>query len=188
MAASSEEGSVEPGGGHPVTGDSSVRPVGKVFCGTRGRCVVKPGAKVADIDRIIESELERHKPSSVIVQVGVNNIGPRESSKLVSEYHGLLKKLSEARKSAIVTSILPRHWASSEWHSRALAINSSVMEFCLDSGLGGYVDLWEKFFGCNWYYQGDGLHLSRGGKVLGEAYIYTGWGCSRERTCNCTHI
>ena len=103
-------------------------------------------------------------------QETVDNIGPRESSKLISEYHGLLKKLSEARKPAIVTGILPRRWASLEWHSRALAINSSVREFCLDFGLG-CVDLWEKFFRCNRYYQGDGLHLSaEGPRVLGEAY------------------
>ena len=101
MLASSEEGNVEPGGGHLVIGDSRVRPLGKAFYGTRYRCVVRSGAKVADIDRIIESELERHKPSSIIVQVGVNNIGPRESSKLVSEYHGLLKKLNEDGKPAI---------------------------------------------------------------------------------------
>ena len=44
MLASSEEGSAEPGGGHLVIGDSRVRPVGKVFCGTKDRCVVKPGA------------------------------------------------------------------------------------------------------------------------------------------------
>ena len=85
--------------------------------------MVKPGAKVTDIDRIIESELERHKPSSIIVQVGVNNIGPQESSKLVSEYHGLLKKLSEARKPAIVIGILPRRWASCR---RAIVCNCST--------------------------------------------------------------
>ena len=55
--------------------------------------MAKPGVKAADIDRIIESELERHKPSSIIVQVRVNNVGPRESSKLVSEYHGLLNPI-----------------------------------------------------------------------------------------------
>ena len=51
---------------------------------TRDKCIVRPGAKVVDIDKVIRAEMGRCKPEAIIVQVGVNDIGPRRSEKLQS--------------------------------------------------------------------------------------------------------
>ena len=153
-----------------VIGDSRVRPLSRAFGGGRDRCVVKPGARVADINSAVGTELSRYSPNRVVVQVGVNNIGPRASVKLVSDYHSLLQRLSEARKPVYVTGVLPRLRASSEWHSRALALNCSVRRMCADMGLH-FVDLWDKFYGNSRYYLRDGLHLSdEGARVLAAKY------------------
>ena len=153
-----------------VIGDSRVRPLGRTFCRSTDKCIVRPGAKIADIDRVIEAELERCSPKRVIVQVGVNNVGPRTSVKIVSDYRSLLQRLKDSRKPVYVTGILPRLRASSEWFSRALALNSTVKQLCLSMGLC-FVDLWDQFYGCDRYYLRDGLHLSdEGARVLGAYY------------------
>ena len=155
---------------HLVVGDSRVRPLRRTYCGTRDKCIVKPGAKVVDIDEVIRAEMGRYKPEAIIVQVGVNDIGPRRSEKLVAEYRCLLQRLSEFRKPIIVTGILPRLRASSEWFSRALSLNNSIEMMCKTLGLG-YVDLWDDFHNNNRYYLRDGLHLSdEGARVLGVGY------------------
>ena len=66
-------------------GDSRVRPLRQTYCGTRDKCIVRPGAKVVDIDKVIRAEMGRCRPEAIIVQVGVNDIGPRRSEKLVTE-------------------------------------------------------------------------------------------------------
>lgn len=153
-----------------VIGDSRVRPLERTFCRRKDKCIVKPGAKIADIDSLIGTVLERNNPEKVVVQVGVNNIGPRASVKIKKEYHSLLQRLRETRKPVFITGVLPRLWATNEWYSRALALNSSVRGMCSDMGLC-FIDLWEEFYGCERYYARDGLHLSdEGARVLGACY------------------
>ena len=153
-----------------VAGDSRVKPLGKVFCQEEDKCVVKPGALVSDIDTCFEEELTRCDPEYIIVQVGVNNVGPRRSVQLINDYSALLRRLKEARKPVIITGILPRAAASREWYSRALSANASVERLCSSMGLH-FVDLWEEFYGRWEFYLRDGLHLSEeGAKILGEAY------------------
>ena len=154
-----------------VIGDSRMRPLGKVFCGRGDRCVIRPGAKVADLAPIIQDELRVCAPEAIIVQVGVNDVGPRRSVQLVKDFQNLLQTLKEARKPVIITGILPRAGGSSEWCSRALAVNHSVSGLCASMGLM-FVDMWDSFYGWNEYYLGDGLHLSDvGANVLGAAYV-----------------
>lgn len=154
-----------------IVGDSRVRPLERVFCGGQDRCVSKPGATVAQLGPVIEEELTRCDPETIIVQVGVNDIGPRRSVQLLSDYGALLRQLQEARKPVIVTGILPRLSASNEWHSRALSANASVGKMCSAMGLK-FVDRWEEFYGHGRYYLRDGLHLSdEGARALGEAYV-----------------
>ena len=158
---------------HLVIGDSRVRPLGRTFCGRKDRCVVRPGAKVADLGSVIEVEMDRVKPDSVIVQVGVNNVGERQSEKTLKDFRSLLERLREARSQGslvLVTGILPRCNASAEWYSRALYINRSVRKMCSDMGLG-FLDSWDQFYSCDRLYMRDGLHLSdEGARVLGAGY------------------
>ena len=164
-----------------VVGDSRVRPLEKTFCEKRDRCVAKMGAVVSDMDAILQEELERYDPEVIILQVGVNNVGPRRSVQLMKDYSALLQRLKEARKPVIVTGILPRATASREWYSRALSANASVETLCLNMGLH-FVDLWEDFFGRWEFYMRDGLHLSdEGAKILGEAYRHVIRGNWAER-------
>ena len=164
-----------------MVGDSRARPLMNMFS-EKDRCVVKPGALVSAIDATIQEELTRYDPEMIIVQVGVNNVGPRRSVELMKDYSALLHRLKEARKPAVVTGILPRAVASREWYSRALSANASVKELCSKMGLH-FVDLWDEFYGRWEYYLRDGLHFSdQGARILGEAYRYViqgnqvGWG------------
>lgn len=153
-----------------VVGDSRVRPLGRVFCGREDRCVTRPGARVADLVPVVESEVRQSNPRAVVIQVGVNNIGPKRSEELVEQYKALLAKLQESRKPVVVTGILPRAGATQEWYSRALAVNERVSVVCQAMGFQ-FVDKWEVFFGRSDLYRPDGLHLSdEGARVLGAAY------------------
>lgn len=147
-----------------------MRPLERVMCGSRDRCVVKPGGRVEDMGPIVKEQLNKADPEVVVVQVGVNDVGPRRSVKLVNDFQTLLQDLRETRKRTIVTGILPRAVASNEWYSRALAMNSSVNQMCEKMGLI-FVDLWQDFYGRDDYYLRDGLHLSDdGARALGVAY------------------
>ena len=155
-----------------VIGDSRVRPLGRVFCDKKDRCAVKPGAIISEIGPAIQEELAMCDPEIIIVQVGVNEIGPRRSVKVLKDYTELLLRLKEARKPVIVTGILPRAAAKGEWYSRALSANASVARLCSTMGLH-FVDLWDEFYGRRDYYLRDGLHLSnKGASALGDAYRY----------------
>ena len=125
-------------------GDSRARPLMSMFS-EKDRCVVKPGALVSHIDATIQEEFTRYDPEMIIVQVGVNNVGPRRSVELMKNYSALLHRLKEARKPAVVTGILPRAVASREWYSRALSANASGKELCSKIGLH-FVDLWDEFY------------------------------------------
>ena len=140
------------------------------MCGKRDRCVMKSGGTVAEMGPVIKEQLDKIEPELMILQVGVNDVGPRRSVKLVNDFHALLQTLRDARKPAIVTGILPRVLASNEWYSRALAANSSVQQMCSKMGFH-FVDLWYDFYGREEYYLGDGLHLSDlGARALVNAY------------------
>lgn len=153
-----------------VVGDSRARPLERVLCEGRDKCVIRPGATVAEVGSAVQQQLKKCDPEVIIVHVGVNDVGPRRSVKLLNDYHALLRTLREARRPTIVTGILPRGVASNEWYSRAIAANSSVQSMCANMGLH-FVDLWQEFFGRETYYLRDGLHLSdEGARALGCAY------------------
>ena len=152
-----------------IVGDSRVRPLGNV-CGEKDKCVVRPGATVAEMGPVIQEQLDKCDPKVVVVHVGVNDVGPRRSVKLENDFCALLRRLEEARKPTIVTGILPRATASNEWYSRAIAANASVKQLCLKMGLE-FVDLWQDFYGSKRFYLRDGLHLSdEGARALWDAY------------------
>ena len=153
-----------------VVGDSRVRPLKDTFCYKKDRCVVRPGARVADLEKEVDEEIRKCSPKVVIVQVGVNDVGRRCSEKTLGAYHSLLQRLQEARKPVVVTGILPRRWATTEWYSRAIGLNSRVSMMCMDKGLQ-FVDAWDIFYGNNRLYSSDGLHLSHeGARALGSVY------------------
>ena len=147
-----------------------MRAIERVMHGQKDKYVIKPGGRVEEMGDIIKEQMEMCDPEAIILNVGVNNIGPRRSVELVNNYHSLLRKLREARKPAVITGILPRTTVSNEWHSRALAVNASVQHMCQNMGFL-FIDLWGEFYGRASYYLGDGLHLSdEGARALRDAY------------------
>ena len=90
-----------------VISDSRVRPLGRVFCEKKDRCAVKPGAIISEIGPAIQEELAMCDPEIIIVLVGVNDIGPRRSVKVLKDYTELLLRLKEVRKPVIVTGHPP---------------------------------------------------------------------------------
>ena len=153
-----------------VIGDSRVRPLRHNYCGPNDRCTTIPGAKIRDVEVALKEELGRVVPDRIVVQVGVNNIGPRCSVALRKEYYSLLQRLRETRKPVLVTGVLPRLGESTEWYSRAMSLNQYVRRQCKSMGLG-YVDLWDEFMDNRRFFRWDGLHLSDiGAQRLGGAY------------------
>ena len=156
-----------------VVGDSRVRPLRHTFCSRKDRCIVRPGAGVAQVTKAVDEELQKCSPEVILVQVGVNDVGRRCSEKTLKDYSCLLQRLQEARKPVIVTGILPRRWATSEWYSRAMGMNSRVGKICAEMGLN-FVDAWDKFYGNSRFFGMDGLHLSyEGAKALSSAYQHS---------------
>jgi len=154
-----------------VIGDSRVRYLERVFCKGRRdrRCITRPGAKVKDLVPAVAQVTSDHQFNTVIVHVGVNNIGQTRSEELLREYRALLATLKGTNR-VIITGILPRARASPEWSSRALAANARVGKLCHELGFT-FVDEWSRFYASWDLYQRDGLHFSeKGVHVLGKVY------------------
>ena len=79
---------------------------------------------MTDLDKFNRAEMGNCKPEAIDVPIGVNDMGPHRSEKLVAEHKCLLQSLSESRKSVLATGILPRLKVSSEWFSRVLSMSN----------------------------------------------------------------
>ena len=121
-----------------------------------------PGARVRNITAAVAQLTTEEDPSTIIVQVGVNDVGRTRSEELIANYRDLLRALKDSRRRVILTGILPRAGVSGEWSSRALGTNARVKQLC-DEYRVTFVDEWDRFYGSGYLYQRDGLHFSEGG-------------------------
>jgi hypothetical protein len=162
-----------------LVGDSIVRHQSSEFkwYDQKKRSVIcRPGAT---IDKITENvrELKCDRKDTIITHCGTNDLkckrnglpedGGFRSEDLIGQYRTLIKELQKKTDSAIISSILPRKYASNCISSRIRYINRAVSKIAVEEGIQ-YLDLTNEFNHGN-LYSPDGLHLSFWGKrKLGE--------------------
>ena len=96
---------------------------------------------------------------------GVNDIGNTHSEELIDTYRTVITKLVKSGRKGLVTSILPKIGAGTEWSSRAIAINERVRKLCKKNNIE-FLDYWDNFWDRRDLYSMDGYHLSRNGVLL----------------------
>jgi len=152
-----------------VIGDSRVRYMDRTFCSknpSRRMRVCYPGAQVKDVRDRLEGVMRGSgEGATVIVQVGVNDVGKNNTEETMKAYRALIGSLAGSRKRGVVTSILPMVHASMEWYSRAIGLNTRVANICKELGVQ-FLDLWGEFWGRTEMFALDGLHLSKKGVEL----------------------
>ena len=150
-----------------IVGDSQVRGLSNhlprnslVYC--------YPGATVDRIDHNIR-QIKINSNDHIISHVGGNDVENCRSEELMSKYESLLNYLRLQRLgrdiSSSITGIIPRLNQSSYWYSKAIGINSRLLNLCKTINVN-FIDLWDEFYGKKELFNSDGIHLNIRGKNL----------------------
>ena len=152
-----------------IYGDSRVRFMNRAFCerkrDSRMR-VCLPGAKLKDLSDNFDDVVRGSSRGSVLIlHGGVNDVGNTLSEELIDTYRTVIAKLVKSGRKGIITGILPKFGAGTEWSSRAIGINERVKRLCKESNMQ-FLDYWANFWGKRELYSIDGYHLSRKGVLF----------------------
>ena len=163
--AKTDESTLSPGK-VVVVGDSQVRGLGRLFCvrdAERRMCVCLPGAGVGDVVERLDGVLRGEGVAPVVcISAGGNDIGRFRSEELIRRYRQALGRVRDLGGTPVLCGILPRKFAGAGWWSEAAAVNSRLADHCKRNGWL-FVDNWNYFFGKDYLYNSDGVHLSRRG-------------------------
>ena len=160
-----------------IIGDSLVRHLLDEFCGRAPKCRKRycyPGAKIENITAVIDEVTSQEKEDSVfIVHVGTNDIKTTRSEELMAKFKNLIDSLKEKRSKCIVSGILPRIGAESQFYSKAFSTNNRLRSLCSKENIE-FVNLWDHFYDQHTLFHSDGLHLNdigsaRFGRLLNGA-------------------
>ena len=162
-----------------IYGDYRIKFMDRAFCeqnrDSRMRvCLL--GAKIKDLSDNFDDVVKGSSPRSVLIlHGGVNDVGNTLSEELIDTYRTVIAKLiksgrkeshlSETKRKGIITGILPKFGAGTEWSSRAIGINERVKRLCKESNMR-FLDYWGNFWGKRGLYSINGYHLSRTGVLL----------------------
>lgn len=160
-----------------IIGDSLIRNQLEEFCGRAPKCRKRycfPGAKIDDITTALEEISSSEKEDSIyIVHVGTNDIKMTNSEELLEKYKRMIYELKSRRSKFMVSGILPRIGAESQFYSKAFSTNSRLKSLCTHENVE-FVDLWNHFYDQGMLFNRDGLHLNpvgsaRFGRLLNDA-------------------
>ena len=158
--------STRPAGKCVVVGDSQVRGLGRLFCARdseRRMCACLPGAGVGDLVERLDGVLRGEGVAPIVcISAGGNDIGTGSSEELLRRYRQALGRVRDLGGTPVLCGILPRKFAGAGWWSEAAAVNSRLADHCRRNGWL-FVDNWNYFFGKDYLYNSDGVHLSRRG-------------------------
>jgi len=155
-----------------VFGDSQVRHLGSNLR-RKSRIACFPGAGVVSREGRVGLEQEMSKisfdsSSSVVINIGGNDIGRVGSEDVYRSYERLLRDADHRASNVLVVGILPRPSRAAYWSSVAIGLNVRISALCDRLGLR-FVDVWDSFQGRGDLYALDGVHLNfKGYRVFGR--------------------
>ena len=138
----------------------------RAFCARdrkRRTRVCFPGAGIGHVAERLDRVLSGEGTNPVVcLSVGGNDIGKVRSEELFKRYREALGKIRDRGGIPIVCGVLPRRGVGREWLSRAIAINCRLEKHCANNGWA-FIDDGQRFYGNDYLYCRDGVHLSREG-------------------------
>ena len=155
-----------------VFGDSQVRHLGSNLR-RKSRIACFPGAGVISREGRVGLEQEMSKIpfdscSSVVINIGGNDIGRVGLEDIYRSYERLLRDADHRASNVLVVGILPRPSRAAYWSSVAIGLNVRISALCDRLGLR-FVDVWDSFQGRGDHYALDGVHLNfKGYRVFGR--------------------
>ena len=160
-----------------IVGDSIVRHQLEEFCGRAPKQRKRycfPGAKIDRITNSIEEIVDKEKSDSVyIVHVGTNDVKTTNSEELMKRYRQMISTLKAKRSKFIVSGILPRIGAESQFYNKAFSTNNRLKSLCSEENVE-FINLWNHFYDQQILFNRDGIHLNpvgsaRFGRLLNDA-------------------
>lgn len=149
-----------------IAGDSIVKYQGlnlQEKLGTSSaRSICIPGGKINHIANALD---DSGKSESIVISVGTNEIGKSGYVSITEKYTNLFDKLKDKNTKVVIVGILPRLKESSQWASRAIAVNNWLRQQCASYRFS-YLDLWECMYNNTFYYSRDGIHLNFQGRAI----------------------
>ena len=146
-----------------VVGDSQVRNIGRTFCARDSKrriCVCLPGAGIGEVGARLGSVMSGEGVApTVCISAGGNDIGRVRNEELFRRYREALGRVRDLGGMPVLCGILPRRNAGPGWWSAARAVNCRLAEHCKRNGWL-FVDNWARFYGKDYLYTRDGVHLS----------------------------
>ena len=155
-----------------VIGDSQVRHLGGNL-GRKSRVACFPGAGVVSregkvgLEQLLP-EIPFDSSSSVVINIGGNDIGRVGSEEIFRAYERVLRDVDRRACNVLVVGILPRPSRAAYWSSVAIGLNVRISALCDRLGLR-FVDVWDSFQGRGDLYAVDGVHLNfKGYRAFGR--------------------
>lgn len=146
-----------------LVGDSMIRQQVVEFCGRvprRRRNYCYPGAGIDDIATAFEeiSPLATND-SLFVIHTGTNDLCSVRSEELLEKYRRLIQQYKTKSNNILISGVLPRISAASDFYSKAFSLNNRLGNICREMDVG-YINCWDQFYGMRSLFQKDGLHLS----------------------------
>ncbi|XP_068070352.2 uncharacterized protein isoform X1 [Danio rerio] len=152
-----------------IIGDSIVRHVRAASSkGNKVRTFCFPGARVKNISTQIPTILgAAESPGAVVLHVGTNDTGLRQSEILKKDFRSLIETVRRTSPATqiIVSGPLPTYRRGNERFSRLLALNEWLITWCKEQKLL-FANNWNLFWERPRLFRPDGLHPSRAGAEL----------------------
>ncbi|XP_073774436.1 uncharacterized protein isoform X2 [Danio rerio] len=152
-----------------IIGDSIVRHVRVASLkDNKVRTFCFPGARVRNISTQIPTILgAAESPGAVVLQVGTNDTGLRQSEILKKDFRSLIETVRRTSPATqiIVSGPLPTYRRGNERFSRLFALNEWLLTWCKEQKLL-FANNWNLFWERPRLFRADGLHPSRAGAEL----------------------
>ncbi|XP_073774439.1 uncharacterized protein isoform X5 [Danio rerio] len=126
-----------------------------------------PNAKAASSSKIPTILGAAESPGAVVLQVGTNDTGLRQSEILKKDFRSLIETVRRTSPATqiIVSGPLPTYRRGNERFSRLFALNEWLLTWCKEQKLL-FANNWNLFWERPRLFRADGLHPSRAGAEL----------------------
>ncbi len=139
--------------------DSMIRQQVVEFCGRvsrRRRNYCYPGAGIDDITAALEEISSKAINDSLfVIHIGTNDVTTTRSEELLEKYLRLIQQYKSKSPNILISGVLPRTWAESDFFSKAFSLNSRLQTLCRELD-ANFFNAWNNFY----RRREDGLHLS----------------------------
>ncbi len=97
----------------------------------------------------------------------MNDVMTTQSEELLDKYRRLIQQYKSKSPNILISGVLPRTWAESDFFSKAFSLNNRLQTLCRQLDVE-FFNAWDNFYGQRELFHKDGLHLSPSGQPGSE--------------------